>query len=49
MTIAVAVAENTVQEGRSRPTTKVLIERQRIEKVLFRGTRPEGLAIDSIR
>ena len=47
--LELTVAETTVQEGRSRPTTKVLIERQRIEKVLFRGTRPEGLAIDSIR
>ena len=46
--LALTVAENTVQEGRSQTTTTVLIERQRIERVMFRGARPEGLALDSL-
>jgi hypothetical protein len=46
--LELTVAENTVQEGGSRGTTKVLVERQRIERVMFRGARPEGLALDSL-
>lgn len=42
------VAENTFQEGRSRTTTKVMVERQRTERVMFRGARPEGVAADSV-
>ena len=46
--LALTVAENTVQAGRSQTATTVLIERQRIERVMFRGARPEGLALDSL-
>jgi hypothetical protein len=46
---ALTVAENTIQQGRSRTATKVMIERQVTERVLFRGARPEGLALDSLR
>lgn len=42
------VAENTFQEGRSRTTTKVMVERQRTERVMFRGARPEGVSADSV-
>lgn len=47
--LQLTIAESTVQEGRSRPVTRILIERQRIERVLFQGLRPEGLALDSLR
>jgi hypothetical protein len=47
--LQLTIAESTVQEGRSRPVTRILIERQRIERVLFQGARPEGLALDSLR
>lgn len=47
--LQLTIAESTVQEGRSRPVTRILIERQRIERVLFHGARPEGLALDSLR
>lgn len=47
--LQLTIAESTVREGRSRPVTRILIERQRIERVLFQGARPEGLALDSLR
>ena len=46
--LELTVAENTVQEGRSRTSTRILVERQRIERVMFRGVRPEGLTLDSL-
>jgi hypothetical protein len=46
--LSLTVAENTIQQGRSRTTTTVMIERQVTERILFRGARPEGLALDSL-
>lgn len=41
--VAVTTAENTVQQGRAAP--RVSVERQRMERVLFQGPRPDSLQV----
>lgn len=42
------VAENTVQQGRARTETRVLIERQTLQSVQYTGARPDSLVRDSL-
>lgn len=42
------VAENTVQQGRARTATRVLIERQTLQSVRYTGARPDSLGADSL-
>lgn len=43
------LAENTVQQGRARTETRVLIERQRIQALRYTGARPDSLLADTLR
>ncbi len=46
--LEVLTGENTVQMGRSRTETLIMVERQRNQRVVFTGARPDSLASDSL-
>ena len=46
--LEVLTAENTVQVGRSRTETLVMVERQTNQRVIYSGARPDSLAPDSL-